>query len=99
MRLQRPLQGEVPARTVARGELGPRNWPLELGRRGFRLPTDRSGKRPAVPDGTAYGFGSDASLLGQFGWFAENSGKHGHPPRELSPSIRGLLICTGTDLS
>jgi len=74
----------------------PRNWPLELGRRGFRLPTEsewevasRAGAR------TAYGFGSEVSLLGRFGWFAENSGKHGHPPRELRPSIRGLFDLHG----
>ena len=74
----------------------PRDWPLELGRRGFRLPTEsewevasRAGAR------TAYGFGSDVSLLGRFGWFAENSGKHGHPPRELRPSIRGLFDLHG----
>ena len=74
----------------------PRNWPLELGRRGFRLPTElewevasRAGAR------TAYGFGSDVSLLGRFGWFTENSGKHGHPPRELRPSVRGLFDLHG----
>ncbi len=74
----------------------PRNWPLELGRRGFRLPTEsewevasRAGAR------TPYGFGSEVSLLGRFGWFAENSGKHGHPPRELRPSIRGLFDVHG----
>ena len=74
----------------------PRNWPVELGRRGFRLPTEsewevasRAGAR------TTYGFGSDVSLLGRFGWFAENSGKHGHPPRELRPSIRGLFDVHG----
>ena len=74
----------------------PRNWPLELGRRGFRLPTEsewevasRAGAR------TPYGFGSEVSLLGRFGWFAENSGKHVHPPRELRPSIRGLFDLHG----
>jgi eukaryotic-like serine/threonine-protein kinase len=74
----------------------PRNWPLELGRRGFRLPTEtewevagRAGAR------TAYGFGSDVSLLGRFGWFVENSGKHVHPPRELRPSVRGLFDLHG----
>jgi formylglycine-generating enzyme required for sulfatase activity len=70
----------------------PRNWPLELGKRGFRLPTEsewelasRAGAR------AAYGFGSDESLLGRFGWFTENSGKHVHPPRESRPGIRGLF--------
>jgi formylglycine-generating enzyme required for sulfatase activity len=74
----------------------PRNWPLELGRRGFRLPTEsewevacRTGAR------TPFGFGSEASLLGRFGWSADNSGKHGHPPRELRPSIRGLFDLHG----
>ena len=74
----------------------PRNWPLELGRRGFRLPTESewevaSRERARTP----YGFGSDASLLGQFGWFAVNSGTHVHPPRELRPSIRGLFDLHG----
>jgi formylglycine-generating enzyme required for sulfatase activity len=74
----------------------PRNWPLELGRRGFRLPTEsewemasRAGAR------TPYGFGSEVRLLGRFGWFAENSGKHRHPPRELRPSVRGLFDLHG----
>ncbi len=74
----------------------PRDWPVELGRRGFRLPTEaecevasRAGAR------TAYGYGSDVGLLGRFGWFTENSGKHVHPPRELRPSVRGLFDLHG----
>jgi formylglycine-generating enzyme required for sulfatase activity len=73
-----------------------RNWPLELARRGFRLPTEsewevatRAGAR------TAFCFGSDERLLGPFGWFVENSGNHGHPPRTLRPSIRGLFDLHG----
>ena len=44
---------------------------------------------------TPYGFGSEVSLLGRFGWFTENSGKHVHPPRELRPSVRGLFDLHG----
>lgn len=74
----------------------PRNWPLDLDKRGFRLPTEsewevvaRSGSR------TAYGFGSEVALLDRFGWFIENSGKKVHPGRELRPSVRGLFDLHG----
>jgi formylglycine-generating enzyme required for sulfatase activity len=85
-----------PPEPIPDANWAPRNWPVKLGRRGFRLPTEsewevasRAGTR------TPYGFGSDVSVLGRFGWFAENSGKHGHPPRELRPSIRGLFDLHG----
>ncbi len=74
----------------------PRNWPLDLSKRGFRLPTEsewevaaRGGSR------TAYGFGSDVALLEHFGWFTENSGKKVYPGREQRPSIRGLFDLHG----
>ncbi len=74
----------------------PRNWPQQVGKPGFRLPTEsewevasRSGVR------TAYGYGSEVGLLGRFGWFVENSGKQVHPPRELRPSVRGLFDMHG----
>ncbi len=73
-----------------------RDWPLEFGHRGFRLPTEsewevasRAGVR------TAYGYGSDVALLERFGWFVENSGKHVHPPREQRPGSRGVFDMHG----
>jgi serine/threonine protein kinase/formylglycine-generating enzyme required for sulfatase activity len=74
----------------------PRDWPLDLSKRGFRLPTEsewevmaRSGSR------TSYGFGSEVALLDRFGWFSENSGKKVHPGREKRPSVRGLFDLHG----
>ncbi len=74
----------------------PRNWPQEVGKPGFRLPTEsewevasRSGVR------TAYGFGSEVGLLGRFGWFQGNSDEQVHAPRELRPGVRGLFDMHG----
>jgi formylglycine-generating enzyme required for sulfatase activity len=74
----------------------PRNWPLDLDKRGFRLPTEsewevvaRCGSR------TAYGFGSEAALLDRFGWISVNSGRQVHPGRELRPNVRGLFDLHG----
>lgn len=74
----------------------PKNWPLDLSKRGFRLPTEsewevmtRSGLR------TSYGFGSDAALLEYFGWYVVNSNKTSHSGREKRPSVRGLFDLHG----
>ena len=90
-------KGEYPREPDPRANWAPRNWTVELGSQGFRLPTEaewevvaRAGSR------TVYGLGSDASLLGHFGWFVENSGKHIHPPRELLPSLHGLFDVHGS---
>ena len=90
-------KAEYPREPNPEANGAPQNWPLELGRRGFRLPTEsewevasRAGAR------TAYGFGNDVSFLGRFGWFEENSGEHDHPPRELRPSVRGLFDLHGS---
>jgi formylglycine-generating enzyme required for sulfatase activity len=74
----------------------PHNWPLEPGRRGLRLPTESEWEVASRAEArTTYGFGSEVSLLGRFGWFTENSGKHVHPPRKLRPSIHGLFDLHG----
>ncbi len=74
----------------------PRNWPLELGRHGFQLSRESEWEAASRAEArTAYVFGGEVSLLGRFGWFTENSGKHVHPPRELRPSIRGLFDMHG----
>jgi eukaryotic-like serine/threonine-protein kinase len=87
---------KYPREATPAANWAPRNWPLELGRRGFRLPAEsewevasRAGAR------TPFGFGSEVSLLARFGWFADNSGKRVHPPRELRPSVRGLFDLHG----
>jgi len=74
----------------------PRDWPLDLDRLGFRLPTEaeweivsRGGAR------TAHGFGGDVVLRERFGWSVENSGKQVHSTKELRPSIRGLFDLGG----
>jgi formylglycine-generating enzyme required for sulfatase activity len=87
---------EYPREPDPRAGWAPRNWPVELERRGLRLPTEsewevasRAGVR------TAYGYGSDASLLEKFGWFSGNSGKQVRPPRQLRPGRRGLFDLHG----
>jgi formylglycine-generating enzyme required for sulfatase activity len=87
---------KYPREPDPRANWAPRNWPADLDRRGFRLPTEsewevacRAGAR------TAYEYGSEVSLLGRFGWFTENSGKHVHPPKELRPGVRGLFDVHG----
>lgn len=83
---------EYPREPSPLANWAPRDWPLQSGKLGFRLPTEsewevanRSGVR------TAYCFGSDAGLLGRFGWFQAII----RPPRELRPSVRGLFDMHG----
>jgi len=69
----------------------PRVGRLLVERGGFRLPTEaewevaaRAGQR------TAWTFGSDVSLLGDYGWFVENSGKRPRSAAAKPPGLGGL---------
>ncbi len=87
---------KYPREPDPRANWAPRDWPLVLGRRGFRLPTESEWEIASRARArTSYGYGSDHSLLNRFGWFSENSGKHVHPPRELRPSVRGVFDLHG----
>jgi formylglycine-generating enzyme required for sulfatase activity len=73
------------------GNGNPRVGRLLVERGGFRLPTEaewevaaRAGQR------TAWTFGSDASLLGDYGWFVENSGKRPRAAAVKPPGLAGL---------
>jgi formylglycine-generating enzyme required for sulfatase activity len=67
-----------------------------LDRRGFRMPTEsewelgaRGGQR------TAYAFGGDGSLLSDYGWFQDNSGKRPRATAVKPPTIGGLFDAHG----
>ena len=75
------------------------NWPLDISRRGFRLPTsaewevaNRAGMR------TDFAFGSELALLDAFGWYAANSDKKLRPPRLLRPNLGGMFDIHGNAL-
>jgi formylglycine-generating enzyme required for sulfatase activity len=74
----------------------PRNWPIDLSRAGFRLPTRvdweiacRAGMR------TVFNFGGDATLVGNYAWNSYNSQQTVHVPRMLLPNARGLFDMHG----
>jgi formylglycine-generating enzyme required for sulfatase activity len=85
-----------PADTDSGADGAPRNWPVNLEKRGFRLPTEAEWEM-VCRDGTntSYSFGNDARLLVRYGWFLENSGKRSHAVGRLRPNLRGLFDIHG----
>jgi formylglycine-generating enzyme required for sulfatase activity len=86
----------------------PQAWPVDLGKRGYRLPTEVEWEVAArslaivrdrgVVGRTAYGFGSDMELLTRFGWCQPSSEARLHVGRERLPSLRGLWDMHGNVL-
>jgi hypothetical protein len=77
----------------------PRNWPVNLDKRGFRLPTEAEWE-VACRGGTssARSFGNDSQLLGYYGWFIDNPQKWSHVAGQLRPNPRGLFDMHGNVL-
>ena len=74
----------------------PRNWPHDLTRRGFRLPTEAEWEIAARSGMvTPYSFGDMAEHLGQYGWFGGNSQGGPQVVRSLRPNPRGLFDVHG----
>jgi len=89
-------KAQFPRESLPRYGEVPRDWPLDLRKRGFRLP--RASEWEVASRGgvkTSYGFGGEVRLLEHFGWFIGNSRQCIHSPRELRPNLRGIFDLHG----
>jgi formylglycine-generating enzyme required for sulfatase activity len=67
-------------------------WPLDLGKSGFRLLTEAEWERVCRSGASsAFSFGNDPALLQHYGWFEDNSEEWSHSVGRLRPNRRGLF--------